>query len=159
MRVWKLFSFLLVSTTLIFSSCGKDKPVDCPPITAVAPQEEIDELTSFIEEQEIEADYDERGFYYKINEQGEGKSIGACDEVTINYSGSLINDQVFDANDNISFPLVRLITGWRVGLPLINVGGDITLYLPPSFGYGVGGSGMIPGNAILIFDIQLLDVK
>jgi FKBP-type peptidyl-prolyl cis-trans isomerase FkpA len=55
--------------------------------------------------------------------------------------------------------LGQLIVGWQKGLPLISSGGKITLYIPPSLGYGSAAAGSIPANSILIFDIELISVS
>ena len=59
-----------------------------------------------------------------------------------------------------TFQLGNLIVGWQKGIPLIKPNGTIRLFIPPSLGYGVSGSGTsVPPNAYLIFDIQLTGVQ
>jgi len=52
-----------------------------------------------------------------------------------------------------------VISGWQIGIPLIQKGGFIKLIIPSALGYGCRGTGPIPGDAIIYFDIQLLDVQ
>ena len=105
------------------------------------------------------------GFYYKITQAGSGKAIvNLCSIVTVNYAGRLTNGTYFDPTTpgttrSASFTLGQVIVGWQKGLPLISAGGKITLYIPPSLGYGSTAAGSIPANSILIFDIELVNVS
>lgn len=111
---------------------------------------------------------DNRGFYYKIDQAGSGTAPNISSKVTLFYKGYLTNGTVFDqtgsasnfeSGNPVTFPLNQLIPGWQIGVPLIKPGGKITLYLPPSLGYGAYGAGSIPGNAALIFEISLVAVS
>lgn len=103
--------------------------------------------------------------YYQIQAQGSGGSPNNCSSININYTGQLANGNVFDRGSNVAFTLGRLIEGWKKGLPLIQKGGKIKLYIPPTLGYGSSdikdsnGSVVIPANSMLIFEISLLDVQ
>jgi FKBP-type peptidyl-prolyl cis-trans isomerase len=98
------------------------------------------------------------GFYFKINTTGANTDHPTiCSNVVVKYKGTLTNGTKFDENTTgISFPLSNLIIGWQEGIPLISIGGKITLYLPPSLGYGAVAQQNIPANSILIFDIELV---
>lgn len=104
---------------------------------------------------------DQRGFYYKIQEPGSGTTPTLTSRVKTLYKGMLTNGNVFDESlvTPIEFTLNGVIAGWQYGIPLIKPGGKITLYLPPSLGYGPYGTGPIPGNAGLIFDVTLVSVN
>jgi FKBP-type peptidyl-prolyl cis-trans isomerase FkpA len=106
------------------------------------------------------------GMYYEIIDPGSGATPTLSSNVVITYTGTLLDGTVFDQrttpNNTASdppWPLSQLIEGWRVGLPLIHEGGHIKLIVPSSMAYGCTGYGMIPGNAILYFDINLIDVQ
>jgi FKBP-type peptidyl-prolyl cis-trans isomerase len=103
---------------------------------------------------------DPRGFYYKILEPGSGATPGLNSKVKTFYKGMLTNGSVFDESltTPIEFPLNGVIMGWQYGIPLIKPGGKIILYLPPALGYGPYGTGPIPGNAGLIFEVTLVSV-
>jgi FKBP-type peptidyl-prolyl cis-trans isomerase FkpA len=85
--------------------------------------------------------------------------------VTTGYIGKFTSGSVFDQQTSFTYQLGSLIEGWKKGLPLIGKSGSITLYIPPSLGYGAvdvkDGQGhvVIPANSILIFDIDLIDVQ
>ncbi|MBI3573476.1 FKBP-type peptidyl-prolyl cis-trans isomerase, partial [Candidatus Kaiserbacteria bacterium] len=80
----------------------------------------------------------------------------------VNYTGVLTNGTVFDSSDSHGTPFTftigqgHVIAGWEQGLLGMKEGGRRLLAIPPSLGYGPNGSGPIPGNATLIFDVQLL---
>ena len=101
----------------------------------------------------------------------EDKIIGDGDEavsgktVTVNYTGTLVNGDQFDSSIGrapFSFPLGagRVIKGWDEGVAGMKVGGKRKLTIPPELGYGSRGAGnVIPANATLIFEIELLKVN
>lgn len=107
----------------VFSCAKNTDSQNCPPIEVSVPQNEITGLESFLEDQGIEALWHEKGFYYTILKEGNGATPNACSDINIAYEGSLTNGFVFDANDGIDFPLTKLITGWRLGVPLLKEGG------------------------------------
>lgn len=104
------------------------------------------------------------GMYYQIVSVGAGGVPNLCSQVTVNYTGQLTNGTTFDTESGIKFTLGALVEGWKTGLPLIQKGGHIKLYIPPSLGYGNtdvkdGNTVIIPANSILIFDISLIDIN
>jgi FKBP-type peptidyl-prolyl cis-trans isomerase len=129
----------------------------CAPATENAPASEVANLRTYLGNAGITATEDARGFFYNIQAPGDSVKPNACANITINYVGRLTNGNQFDGRNGITFDLDNLITGWRQGVPLIGKGGKITLYLPPSLGYGNQPRTGIPANSILIFNIDLLD--
>ena len=86
--------------------------------------------------------------------------------VSVNYTGKLADgtkfDSSYDRNAPIEFPLGegRVIPGWDEGISLLKVGGKATFIIPPHLAYGSkGAGGVIPPNATLIFEVELMDVK
>ena len=149
-----LFALLLLPA---LSGCEKTDDA-CKTVTITAPASEVDQLRQWLANNNITATEDSRGFFYTIGNAGDANKPMPCNDVTVSYIGRLTNGMTFDQASNISFNLNRLITGWKEGLPLIGKGGAITLYLPPSLGYGNQSSGSIPPNSITIFDITLHNV-
>ena len=103
------------------------------------------------------------GLQYQILRQGSGDSPTATDTVTVHYRGTLTNGQVFDSSykrgNPATFPLNRVIKGWTEGLQLMRTGAKYRFTIPPHLGYGRRGAGSIPPNSVLIFDVELLEVK
>ncbi len=100
------------------------------------------------------------GLMYEVIDEGDMtvKATSSADEVLVNYKGELKDGTVFDQNDSLKFALNRVIKGWTEGMQLVGKGGEIILWVPSELGYGERGSGQIPGNAALKFNVTLLDV-
>jgi FKBP-type peptidyl-prolyl cis-trans isomerase len=106
------------------------------------------------------------GLEYIEVEAGTGAQAEAGKSVSVNYTGKLQDGKVFDSSvsrgEPISFKLGvgQVIKGWDEGIALMKVGGKAQLIIPPDLGYGArGAGGVIPPNAILVFDVELVDVK
>lgn len=103
------------------------------------------------------------GLQYKVLREGTGRSPGANDTVEVHYKGALTSGKVFDSSydrrQSISFPLNRVIAGWTEGLQLMKEGAKYELVIPAKLGYGERGAGdVIPPNATLVFEVELLKV-
>jgi|SRR3989344_2292353 len=95
---------------------------------------------------------------------GTGKEAKSGDTVVVHYTGTLTDGTQFDSSVNrepfeTQIGVGSVIQGWDQGIPGMKVGGKRKLTIPPSLGYGEQGSGEIPANATLIFEVELLDVK
>jgi FKBP-type peptidyl-prolyl cis-trans isomerase len=105
----------------------------------------------------------ESGLQYEVITEGTGPKPDENSTVTVFYEGSLIDGTIFDSSyetgDSVTFPLNGVIPGWTEGLQLMPVGSTYKLYLPSSLGYGARGTGPIPGNSVLIFKVELLDIE
>jgi FKBP-type peptidyl-prolyl cis-trans isomerase FkpA len=142
-----------------FTGCDKT-PENCVEVTTKAPEDEVATLETYLSEQGITAQKDERGFFYKISEPGNDKKPQSCSNISVIYKGSLTNGVVFDeATDPFALSLKMSIKGWQASLPLIGEGGKMTVWIPPTLAYGSAPPNRdIPPNAILIFDIELKEV-
>jgi FKBP-type peptidyl-prolyl cis-trans isomerase len=105
------------------------------------------------------------GLYYKIVEKGTGKQANKRHKVSVHYTGKLVNGQVFDSSyqrkEPIEFTLGigQVIAGWDEGIALLKEGDKAVLIIPPHLGYGSqGAGGVIPPNATLIFETELVKV-
>lgn len=103
------------------------------------------------------------GLQYQIIKEGTGKVPTANSTVKVNYEGKLTDGKVFDSSfarkEPVELPLGSTIPGWIEGLPLIKEGGSMMLYVPAKLGYGEQAVGSIPANSVLIFKIDLIQVK
>jgi FKBP-type peptidyl-prolyl cis-trans isomerase len=106
------------------------------------------------------------GLRYKMIQKGNGKQAEKGKTVSVHYSGSLENGMVFDSSykrkQPIEFTLGRgqVIEGWDEGIALLQVGDKARFVIPSYLGYGSrGAGGVIPPDATLIFDVELMDVK
>lgn len=101
----------------------------------------------------------ESGLQYKIRTQGKGARPSPGSKVAVHYRGMLMNGVVFDSSYNEDEPLKlslkRVIKGWKEGIPLMPEGSVYTFLIPPELAYGEKGSGEIPPDATLIFDVEL----
>lgn len=102
------------------------------------------------------------GLVYKSIKEGTGASPAATDKVKVNYRGTLIDGKEFDssaaAGKPAEFRLDQVIKCWTEGVQKMKVGGKAQLVCPPDLAYGERGSGLIPSNATLVFEVELLDV-
>lgn len=107
----------------------------------------------------------ESGLRYQFIQRGNGKKAENNKTVAVHYEGSLENGKVFDSSYKrkpIEFPLGQgnVIEGWDEGIALLQVGDKARFVIPSHLGYGASGAGgVIPPNATLIFDVELMDVK
>lgn len=139
---------------LFISACKKKE--SCPENTVQAPKEEKDYLRNYLDANSLVYKETNTGLFYHITDSIYGSKPTTCSNVRIKYKGTLFNGSVFDQSNNATFTLSNLIAGWQQALPLIGIGGSITIYLPPSLAYGNKASGAIPANSYLIFEIDLL---
>ena len=104
------------------------------------------------------------GLQYKVVRSGPatGPKPGPVDEVKVHYEGKLTTGEIFDSSyergQPASFPLQGLVPAWREALVMMRPGDEWTLYVPPALGYGAEDKGPIPGNSVMIFRIELIDV-
>ncbi len=106
------------------------------------------------------------GLRYQIIQEGTGVAAQKGKTVSVHYKGQLIDGTVFDSsykrNAPIDFPLGvgQVISGWDEGVALLKVGDKARFVIPSDLAYGsAGAGGVIPPNAPLIFDVELMDVK
>lgn len=152
---------ILASGALLWTACdSKSKKDDvCPELSVEADSADIAALHRYVEDAQIDATYDPRGFYYVIHEPGNEKRPGFCGSATVNYAGRFTSGVEFDSGNNSGFNMEMVIHGFRYGLNLIGEGGSITLIIPPSLGYGNDDTGAIPGGSILIFDVDVVSIS
>ena len=106
------------------------------------------------------------GLKYDDLVEGEGDVVAAGQRVTVHYTGWLINGDKFDSSLDRNQPFAfnlgqgQVIRGWDEGVAGMKVGGKRKLTIPPQLGYGAAGAGgVIPPNATLVFEVELLEVQ
>ncbi len=137
-------------------------------------------IEDFLIENGIEAQSTEEGLYYVITQEGNGEQPVNGNTVVVNYTGQLLDGTMFDSsieedakaggvyregrNYGTPFDFLlgqgRVIKGWDIGIALLSKGAKATLYIPSALGYGARGAGAnIPPNSVLMFDVELVDIK
>jgi FKBP-type peptidyl-prolyl cis-trans isomerase FkpA len=104
------------------------------------------------------------GLVYRALKEGNGASPKASDTVKVHYRGTLPDGKEFDSSykrgEPIEFPLNRVIPCWTEGVQRMKVGGKAKLTCPPQIAYGANGAGgVIPPNATLLFEVELLGIN
>jgi len=104
------------------------------------------------------------GLQYKVLKDGNGAQPKSSDTVTVNYRGTLIDGTEFDSSfkrgQPATFPVTGVIKGWTEALQLMKVGSKFQLFVPANLAYGDRSPGaQIPAGSMLIFEVELMDVK
>ena len=121
----------------------------------------------FLEENKKKAEVKETasGLQYVVEKEGTGACPTAEDEVTVHYTGKLLDGTVFDSSVNrgepATFPLNRVIPGWTEGVQLMKEGAKYEFLIPSGLAYGPTGTpgGPIKPNEDLKFVVELIEVK
>ncbi|QEM66787.1 FKBP-type peptidyl-prolyl cis-trans isomerase [Geobacter sp. FeAm09] len=124
------------------------------------------ESNEFLEKaaQEKGAVKTESGMIYVATQEGSGPNPSATDKVKVNYRGTLIDGKEFDSSykreQAAEFPLDKVIKCWTEGVQKMKTGGKAKLVCPPRLAYGESGAGagLIPPNAVLVFEVELLEI-
>lgn len=136
---------------------------------AAARQKGVDDklIQEFFVKNKIKATKTPSGLYYRITKQGTGAAPKAGQKVTVNYTGKTLDGTSFDSNVDPKFNHVQpfqfmlgmgqVIKGWDEGIALMKKGSKGTLYIPSPLAYGAQSpSPLIPANAVLVFDVELV---
>jgi len=103
------------------------------------------------------------GLQYEVLEEGDGKKPKLNSQVTTHYHGTFINGDVFDSSvergSPATFPVNGVIKGWTEALQLMSVGSKWRLYVPYHLAYGEKGTGTIKPYSMLIFEVELLEIR
>lgn len=123
-------------------------------------------IEKYAADHQLKVQYSPSGIAYIMHQEGTGENIKPGQTATVHYTGKFLDGSKFDSSKdrNQPFPVQvganRVIQGWELGLQLLKKGSSATLILPSSLAYGERGAGAsIRPNTVLIFDIDVLDVK
>ena len=143
---------LMLFVVLAFTACNKNENAE--EILA----ENIQEIEQYIADNGLTGvEKTESGLHYIVTKEGDGNFPTVNSTVNVGYKGYLTDNTIFDANPNAEFPLTNVIEGWQEGIPKFSRGGEGILLIPSKLGYGSKGSGSIEPNAVLIFEIDLIN--
>ena len=148
----KTYILAFFAVTMLALGCTKDQFV-----------EDREDIEAYLDENSIDAEYDEEGYYFKIENAGTGNDHpNIASNVEVRYKGYLLDGSVFDQTENgetLVFPLAGLVPGWQLAIPKLKRGGSGTFYFPSALGYGRASRPGIPANSPLIFEIDLVDFE
>lgn len=150
----KIFGLLAIVIVALYA-CEKD-PVE---LNNHSPETDQKIIEEYLDNNNIVAQETGSGLHYQIIDEGYGVRPNVNSVVSVKYKGYFTSGQVFDeAKSAVTFGLRNLILGWQEGIPLVQKGGKIKLFVPSHLAYGSTGSGSVPPNTVLIFEIELIDV-
>lgn len=149
---------LAIAFGLVLVSCGSDES------ETFESQAEVDarndqEIIDYLNANNITGTVvTPTGTHVKVDVEGSAEKPTIDSRVSVNYRGYFLNGDVFENPPNpISFPLAGVIFGWQEGIPFFGRGGSGSIYIPSRRAYGMRGQGSIPPNAVIIFDIEVID--
>ncbi len=140
---------------------------DVKEASLIVDKEKIDK---YLEDQKLKnVSQTNTGLYYQITQQGTGENIAVGKEVSMNYTGYLLDGTVFDSNVKPEFSHVQpfnftlgkgmVIPGWDQGIEKLKVGSKAKLIIPSALAYGNRAVSTIPANSVLVFDVEVLSTK
>ncbi len=137
------------------TSCLKDN--SCQDKTV---QSEQAAITAYATANSITGTSHSSGVYYQVTTAGSGVTPSVTSQVSVRYTGKLLNGNIFDSQTGtpVIFGLGGTIPGFQIALQLVQKGGTIKFIIPSSLAYGCAGTNGIPGSSILFFEVQLVDV-
>jgi FKBP-type peptidyl-prolyl cis-trans isomerase len=128
-------------------------------------EENLKKAQEFLEENKKKegVNVTQSGLQFKVLKLGTGKKPVATSKVKVHYKGTLLDGTVFDDSysrgNPMEFELDKVIRGFQEGLMMMPEGSKFVFYIPPSLGYGDKQVGKIPPNSLLIFEVELFEVK
>lgn len=128
-------------------------------------EENLKKAKAFLEENKKKEGVNETqsGLQFKVLKLGTGKKPVATSKVKVHYKGTLLDGTVFDDSysrgNQMEFELDKVIRGFQEGLMMMPEGSKFVFYIPPQLGYGERAVGKIPPNSLLIFEVELFEVK
>lgn len=148
-KIFRLVAAVLFATAPFMSGCDKEEDID-------ALDDQI--IQDYIAANDLVAQKTNTGLYYIIEPAGNTLKPTLNSEVRVNYKGYYTDGKVFDEN-TLTLPLRGVIQGWQEGLQYFSKGDKGKLLIPSRLGYGSNPPGDIRKDAVLIFNIHLIDIK
>lgn len=166
MKTHNIYLFFVVLITLGIVSCTPKylKQLETQKIENPQSQKEIDKNTivNHLITNKLNYEMMENGIYYTMTKEGTGLKPQKNSVVKAHYKGTLLDgtqfDSSYDRGEPLKFGLGRVIKGWQEILLTLNKGAKGTFIIPSGLAYGKrGAGGTIPADAVLIFDIELVE--
>lgn len=132
---------------------------------SIAAQANIDAQKAFLEQNKTAEGVvtTASGLQYKVITEGSGETPNDSSIVKVHYTGTLLNGTKFDSSIDrgqpMEFPVKAVIPGWTEMLKLMKAGEKVTAWIPSELAYGSRNLGTIPANSLLVFEMELLEVK
>ncbi|MDX2361831.1 MAG: FKBP-type peptidyl-prolyl cis-trans isomerase [Crocinitomicaceae bacterium] len=119
------------------------------------------EIEAYMDENNLDLEKSSSGMYYSIIEPGDERKIQFTNVVSFKYTGELLDGTEFDnqMEEAITYEVSELIGAWKEIMLELGNGGKAFLIAPPSLGYGTHDLEDIPANSVLIFNMEVVDVK
>lgn len=150
----KFLANFFVATLLLAmaSACGTDDPEK-------QAKRDRDKIIDYLKKNNLFEDAQEleSGVFYIIEQEGVGAFPSQTSTVIINYTGKLLSGKEFGSVNGATLNLSGTILGFKYGIPMFNRGSKGMLLIPSGLAYGPNGSYTIPPNAILIYNIEMID--
>lgn len=148
----KQFLIIIMLSVGFITSCSKDTFED-----------DKKSIQKYLEDNNLTATGEDRGVYYIINVPGGEEKPSITSEVTVFYKGYYLDGKEFDGTQSggspARFGLNQVIEGWQIGIRKFGKGGKGTILIPSKLGYGSNPPFGVRADAVLIFDIELVDFK
>jgi FKBP-type peptidyl-prolyl cis-trans isomerase FkpA len=175
MKYKKLLNLALIiaAASLFLTSCFKENDIPSAAERLANALKSVDKtqlesdlkiIDDSLQKWFLTAEKEPNGVRYIVHSQGSGSSPSLTSTIKFNYVGRLLSTgEIFD-DGTLTYPLDELIMGWQTTMPLLNEGAKATLYIPSGLAYGpvartdASGNVVIPANANIVFEIELIDV-
>jgi FKBP-type peptidyl-prolyl cis-trans isomerase FkpA len=152
------YLFLFAGIAAFTTACNKSEDFDAEAQFT----KDTTAIRSYVTANKIEVIKDKNGVFYQIIAPGSGTvSYTRNTSVTVDYAGKVLGEtKTFDSSAGTprTFTLGGLIAGWQIGIPYIQKGGKIRLFIPSQYAYGNSAMPGIPANSVLDFNIELTEV-
>jgi FKBP-type peptidyl-prolyl cis-trans isomerase len=143
---------LIILLTIFFASCSTYSENDLGRFDK--------KIKTWIKKQQKAFKRTESGLYYHFDNEGSGDKIKYTDSVSVIFKGSLLDGTVFEKEEKpLTFAVKEVIVGWKEILLMSKVNSRVQIIVPPQLGYGDHELDKIPQNAILFYQIEIVDIK
>lgn len=142
---------MMISFLFVLPSCSDDDPEE----RAIRDREKILE---YLDEHGLEADEHESGIFIIVDDPGTGEARPKENSIVkLNYKGYLLDGEVFIDRYQADISLQQQVRGLRLGIMEFGYGGKGTILIPSALGFGQAGALDVPRNAVIIYDIEIID--